>query len=126
MKNPSSDNNARRKRTSTVEANDRFLKIRDLLEDSKNVWLVSHKLELAGLPPHVRIVDERAPQRSVTVAVSALLDKRLYHRLEAAPRLESPQGRGALDPDGVLAAPNSDDSDLDNTDPMEPVGGPAR
>lgn len=98
LKNPSTDSSSRRRRSGAVETNDRFMKVTEVLEDTRNVWLVSHKLDLAGLPPHVRIIDERAPQRSLTVSVSALLDKRLYHRLESAPRMNTGSERQPADP----------------------------
>ena len=98
MKNPPSDSNPRRKRSGAVATNDRFMKVTEILDDTRNIWMVSHILDLVGLPPHVRIVDERAPRRSLTVAVAALLDKRLYHRLEVAPRVESPPEQGPMDP----------------------------
>ena len=106
MKNPSTDSSSRRRRSGDVETNDRFKKVTEVLEDTRNVWLVSHKLDLAGLPPHVRIIDERAPQRSLTVSVSALLDKRLYHRLESAPRMKTGSEQQPTDP-----APDAEYSD---------------
>jgi len=91
------------------------MKVTDVLEDSRNIWMVSHVLDLAGLPPHVRIVDERAPTRSLTVAVWALLDKRLYHRLESA---AAPPISGASGPAGVMVERTSGDADPDYPDPM--------
>lgn len=117
MKNPSSDSQSRRKRTGAVETNDRFMKVTEVLEDTRNVWLVSHKLDLAGLPPHVRLVDERAPQRSLTVAVSALLDKRLYHRLESAPRGQTQPDQEQMDPGQVANVQSAEAQDTERSDP---------
>lgn len=121
LKNPPRDSKSRRKRGGAVEVNDRFMKVTDVLDDTRNIWWVSHKLDLAGLPPHVRIIDERAPQRSLTVAVSALLDKRLYRRLEAAPPRRSRPEEGA---EGSLEgsdAHTSDAQDFENSGPRGPV-----
>lgn len=126
VKNPPRDNTSRRKRSSAVETNDRFMKVTDVLEDTRNIWCVSHKLDLAGLPPHVRIIDERAPQRSLTVAESALLDKRLYHRLEAAPRMQSLAEPTVVGRGEVSGARQHDDPDARNLDPMEPEAGARR
>lgn len=117
VKNSSSDNTSRRKRSGGVETNDRFMKVTEVLEDSRNIWLVSHKLDLAGLPPHVRIIDERAPRRTVTVAVSALLDKRLYHRLESAPRRQP----RPVDEPVVTGGEAPDEQDSENPDSMGPL-----
>lgn len=113
MKNPSRNSNPHRKRSSAVETNDRFMKVTDVLEDTRNIWLVSDKLDLAGLPPHVRIIDERAPQRSQTVAESALLDKRLYHRLESAPRMRTVAEQHAMEPGEVAESTETNPHDLD-------------
>ena len=119
VKNPSSDNSPLKNRNGAVEANDRFMKVTEVLEDTRNVWLVSHKLDLAGLPPHVRVIDERAPQRSFTVAVSALLDKRLYHRLESAPRVKTRSEQEAMDSAQVAGAQSAEVQGSENTD-LEP------
>jgi hypothetical protein len=93
------------------------MKVTDVLEDSRNIWMVSHVLDLAGLPPHVRIVDERAPTRSLTVAVWALLDKRLYHRLESAAAPMAPPTSEASGPEGVMVERTSGDPDPEYPDP---------
>jgi hypothetical protein len=121
LKNPPSDSKSRRKRSGAVEVNDRFMKVTDVLDDTRNIWLVSHKLDLAGLPPHVRIIDERAPQRSLTVAVSALLDKRLYRRLEATPPRRSLPEEGAENPLEISDAHTSDPQDFEDSTPRGPV-----
>lgn len=126
MKNPPRDANTRRKRSSAVETNDRFMKVTDVLEDTRNVWLVSHKLDLAGLPPHVRIIDERLPQRSLTVAESALLDKRLYHRLESAPRMQSFAEPATMERGEGAGTRQHDGPDARNLDQMEPESGARR
>lgn len=120
LKNPPSDSKSRRKRSGAVEVNDRFMKVTEVLDDTRNIWLVTHKLDLAGLPPHVRIIDERAPQRSLTVAVSALLDKRLYRRLEAAPRRSSRPEEEAKGPFEVSDAHTSEAEDFESSAPRGP------
>ncbi len=126
VKNSPRDNNSRRKRSSAVETNDRFMKVTEVLDDTRNIWLVSHKLDLAGLPPHVRIIDERAPRRSLTVAESALLDRRLYHRLESAPRGQAVREQAAVGPDEYAGGQELDSRDAGDFDPMEPDPGARR
>lgn len=126
MKNSSRDRNSRRKRSGGVETDDRFMKVTDVLEDTRNIWQVSHKLDLAGLPPHVRIIDERSPQRSQTVAESALLDKRLYHRLESAPRVRSVAEQQAVAPGEAAGVKETDTPDATNAGPVEVVTGDRR
>ena len=126
VKNPSSDSSPLKKRTGAVETNDRFMKVTEVLEDTRNVWLVSQKLDLAGLPPHVRIIDERAPRRSLTLSVSALLDKRLYHRLESAPRMKTRSEQESIESAQGAGAQAAEAQDSENVDPMAPNSGVRR
>ena len=126
MKNLPRDSNPRRKRSGAVETNDRFMKVTDVLEDTRNIWLVSHKLDLAGLPPHVRVIDERAPQRSQTVAESALLDKRLYHRLESAPRMQTGAEQQAIAPGKAAEVEETGTLDAKSDNPVEVVSSARR
>lgn len=69
-----------------VRADDRFAKVTDLLEAAQTVWIVVHPVDLPGLPRHVKLIREDEPHHAVTVALSALLDRRLYRRLEPLPQ----------------------------------------
>lgn len=69
-----------------VRADDRFAKVTDLLEAAQTVWIVVHPVDLPGLPRHVKLIREAEPHHAVTVALSALLDRRLYRRLDPAPQ----------------------------------------
>ena len=78
---------ARGRRSSRdVRADDRFAKVTDLLEAAQTVWIVVHPVDLPGLPRHVKLIREDEPHRAVTVALSALLDRRLYRRLDPVPQ----------------------------------------
>ncbi len=69
-----------------VRADDRFAKVTDLLEAAQTVWVVVHPVDLPGLPRHVKLIREDEPHHAVTVALSALLDRRLYRRLDPVPQ----------------------------------------
>lgn len=79
------DNRRDRRQPKLIRPNDRFVKVAELLEAAQTVWVVWHFIEQPGLPRHVRLIQENDPKRSVTVAVSALTDRRLYRRLDPAP-----------------------------------------
>jgi hypothetical protein len=68
-------------RANGVRPYDRFVKVVELLQSARTVWLAWHTVDLPGLPPHVKLIQERPPHRLQTVATSALLDRRFYRRL---------------------------------------------
>ncbi len=62
-----------------VNQGDRFTKI----GDHGPVWVVSGSAPIpADLPPHLYLFDEVNPRHRITIAKSALLDRRLYQRAE--------------------------------------------
>lgn len=69
-----------------VRADDRFAKVTDLLEAAQTIWVVVHPVDLPGLPRHIKLIRENEPHHAVTVALSALLDRRLYRRLDPVQR----------------------------------------
>lgn len=69
-----------------VRADDRFAKVTDLLEAAQTIWVVVHPVDLPGLPRHIKLIREDEPHHAVTVALSALLDRRLYRRLDPVQR----------------------------------------
>jgi hypothetical protein len=71
-----------RRSSRDVRADDRFAKVTDLLEAAQTVWVVVHPVDLPGLPRHIKLIREDEPHHAVTVALSALLDRRLYRRLD--------------------------------------------
>ncbi|MBL8660916.1 MAG: hypothetical protein JNM75_14310 [Rhodospirillales bacterium] len=83
-----------------IRASERFAKVTELLATAQTVWVVWHTVELPGLPKHVKLIQESDPNRVVTVALSALADRRLYRRLDSSPppvdagRLEVADGAG--------------------------------
>ncbi len=72
------------RRTRHIQPYDRFVKVVELLEAAQTVWTVWQTIDLPGLPTHVKLVQERAPHRTLTVSVSALADRRYYRALGAA------------------------------------------
>jgi hypothetical protein len=80
--NPRQKASLSRRSSRDVRADDRFAKVTDLLEAAQTVWVVIHPVDIPGLPRHIKLVREDEPHRAVTVALSALLDRRLYRRLE--------------------------------------------
>ncbi len=74
-----------RRSSRDVRADDRFAKVTDLLEAAQTVWIVVHPVDLPGLPRHIKLIREDEPHHAVTVALSALLDRRLYRRLDPVP-----------------------------------------
>lgn len=74
-----------------VRADDRFAKVTDLLEAAQTVWVVVHPVDIPGLPRHIKLIREDEPHRAVTVALSALIDRRLYRRLEPAAQRDEEQ-----------------------------------
>ncbi len=72
------------RRTRHIQPYDRFVKVVELLEAAQTVWTVWQTIDLPGLPTHVKLVQQRAPHRTLTVSVSALADRRYYRALGAA------------------------------------------
>ncbi|MBK5953009.1 hypothetical protein CCR92_03215 [Rhodospirillum rubrum] len=66
-----------------VQPGDRFIKH----GNPPSTWLVDQTLEYPDIPPHVRLIEQGGNHRTVTVALSALLDNRSYV-----------QAQGAMDP----------------------------
>lgn len=86
-----------------IRPNERFAKVAELLVAAQTVWVVWHVVDLPGLPKHVKLIQEDAPHRVVTVALSAVADRRLYRRLEPDPSARLPkvlrtEGNGAVEP----------------------------
>ena len=60
-----------------IEPGDRYIKV-----DAPNIiWVVSHPLDVADPVPHVRLVQEGAANRQITLSVSALQDPRMYKKV---------------------------------------------
>lgn len=60
-----------------IHLGDRFMKLGSI----KTLWEVSDLLDLRDLPPHLHL-REVGGHREVTYGVSAVLDKRLFQRVE--------------------------------------------
>ena len=41
-------------------------------------WIVDQAVDCQGMPPHVRLVEQGGNHRTVTIALSALLDPEVY------------------------------------------------
>ncbi len=64
-----------------VTTGDRFVKA----GNPPSHWTVDRTLEYPDIPPHVRLVEQGGNHRTITVALSALLDQRSYRPMAAAP-----------------------------------------
>ncbi len=60
-----------------VNIDDRFIKV----DAPGIVWQVSHPLNVSDPVPHVRLVQEGAPNRKITLSVTALCDTAIYQKL---------------------------------------------
>jgi hypothetical protein len=69
-------------RSTRVAPGDRFVRSAEILGSVPGVWRVWRLVSLAGLPTHVRLVQEEPPHRTMTLSTVALLDKHLYRRLD--------------------------------------------
>ncbi len=63
---------------STIGIGDRFVKP----EDPASVWVVQRLVDLPGLPQHAELKAIRYLNRNIMISVSALMDRKLYRRLE--------------------------------------------
>lgn len=63
---------------SPVQTNDVFQKASGL----SSKWLVDRVIEFPDLPLHVRLVEQGGNERTVTVALSALLDPRQWRAIK--------------------------------------------
>ncbi|MGN1079461.1 MAG: hypothetical protein ACI4TE_04735 [Alphaproteobacteria bacterium] len=70
-----------------VQPNDVFQKASGL----SSKWLVERVIEFPDLPPHVRLNEQGGNERTVTVALSALLDPRQWKSVKITPPQEKPQ-----------------------------------
>jgi hypothetical protein len=62
---------------SHIEPGDKYIKA-----DAPNIiWVVSRPLDVADPVPHVRLVQEGAANRQITLSVSALQDSRMYKKV---------------------------------------------
>ena len=48
-----------------------------------SVWVVDKMLEYPDLPPHVRLIEKGGNERTITIALCALLDERLWRPVDA-------------------------------------------
>lgn len=63
-----------------INPGDRFSKV----SDPGTVWIAVQEAPLAqGMPPHIYLANEKIPSRRIMMAQSALLDKRLFKRVES-------------------------------------------
>jgi hypothetical protein len=58
----------------TVHSGDLFVKH----GNPPSYWVVDQTLEYSDIPPHVRLIEQGGNHRTVTVALSALMDGRSY------------------------------------------------
>ncbi len=63
-----------------VQPNDVFQKASGL----SSKWLVERVIEFPDLPPHVRLNEQGGNERTVTVALSALLDPRQWKSVKVS------------------------------------------
>lgn len=63
-----------------VQPNDIFQKASGLTSK----WLVERVIEFPDLPPHVRLNEQGGNERTVTVALSALLDPRQWKSVKTS------------------------------------------
>ena len=63
-----------------VQPNDVFQKASGLTSK----WLVERVIEFPDLPPHVRLNEQGGNERTVTVALSALLDPRQWKSVKVS------------------------------------------
>lgn len=69
-----------------VQPNDVFQKASGL----SSKWLVERVIEFPDLPPHVRLNEQGGNERTVTVALSALLDPRQWKSVKTTTPQEKP------------------------------------
>lgn len=69
-----------------VQPNDVFQKASGLTSK----WLVERVIEFPDLPPHVRLNEPGGNERTVTVALSALLDPRQWKSVKVSAPQEKP------------------------------------
>ncbi len=69
-----------------VQPNDVFQKASGL----SSKWLVERVIEFPDLPPHVRLNEQGGNERTVTVALSALLDPRQWKSVKTTASQEKP------------------------------------
>ena len=62
----------------TIVIGDEFTK----LEDPETVWVVQRLVDLPGLPQHAELKAIQYLNRNIMISVSALMDRKLYRRLE--------------------------------------------
>ncbi len=67
--------------TNSIQPGDRFVKT----EDPSVVWVVERLLNLPDLPPHLHISPEGQSKRILTFSVSALLDGKLFQKVDPPP-----------------------------------------
>ena len=60
-----------------IEVGDRYVKV----DAPSIVWVVSHPLDVADPVPHVRLVQEGAANRKITLSVSALQDPKMHSKV---------------------------------------------
>lgn len=94
-----------RRRGRDIHVNDRFAKVTELLEAAQKVWIVWHLVEFPGLPKHVKLIQESDPERVLTVSLSALLDRRLYRRLDPVAAPLGEDRRVVVDATGATGGP---------------------
>lgn len=73
------------KEPETVQPKEVFRKVNGI----ESVWIVERLLEFPGAPLHVRLVEKGGNDRTVTVALSQLLDTRFWTRISPQDKKES-------------------------------------
>ena len=69
----------------TVQPKDAFKKLHSV----ESTWVVERLLEFPDIPLHVRLIEQGGNNRTVTVALSQLLDNRAWARLAVQDKKET-------------------------------------
>ncbi len=64
-------------KNTTIEVGDRYVKV----DAPDIIWVVSDPLNVADPVPHVRLVQEGATNRKITLSVSALQDAKMHKKV---------------------------------------------
>ncbi len=63
----------------TIKPGDKFSRV----EDPRTVWIVVREAQLAqDMPPHFHLANTMIQSRAILMSASALLDKKLFKRVE--------------------------------------------
>ena len=61
----------------TVQPGDTFIKV----DGIGSIWEIERVLEYSDLPPHIRLVETGGNGRTATVALSSLMDVRMWKKV---------------------------------------------